>query len=136
MNTIRSIQLPTDIYTIQESLDSFLGCEHIPQTPNSEFKFNHSDDENVFTGGGWNKGMTGTKDPKCNFLGGKHTEEHKQKMTGAGNPNFGIRHTEEAKQRISKNKTGVKLGPQSKEQIAKRKASMRATMVASGRWKN
>ena len=126
--------MSTDIYTIQERLDSFFGIEFIPHTPNSELLEGYTPESN-HSGGGWNKGMTGTKDPKCNFLGGKHTEEHKQKMTGAGNPNFGIRHTEEAKQRISKNKTGHKLGPQSKEQIAKRMASMRATNIANGRWK-
>ena len=71
-------------------------------------------------GDGWYRGNT--------FKGRKKSKESVKKMMetrlkkyGSYSTNLGVPHTTETKIKISKSKTGVKLGPQTQEHVEKRK---------------
>lgn len=67
-------------------------------------------------------------------IGYRHTEESRARMSASRAKDFspftGKNHTAETKEKISRAKTGVKLGPYNAERIAKTAASMRQSKNA------
>lgn len=74
---------------------------------------------------------------KAGFGGKKHTKEHRQKISGAGNPMYGKTHSEDVKQKISESSKRLKGKPKSKvmsSKLSKTVTGRKRKYLEDGSW--